>query len=189
MFQYLSGTDDEYCIIDHDKLLIQSVSEDELWKMLVLDGIALRCPEWLMERFVSRKRQMAASECNWANGENIFLKAKRFAVADDNRFSWLAGNRQFDGVVDKSDKYAVILCFRIGAQVPIMKEDFEELLSGDVKRVVPMLKSIGSPVEDKDFDIAYYSALHSGNEEAIKLAVRNLVSVGQWPLVVEADGG
>lgn len=189
MLQYLSGTDGEYWVIDHEKLLMQCISEDALWEMLVLDGVALRCPEWLIDRFRTRKRQMAASECNWANGENIFLKAKRFMVSDNNMFSWFAGSRQFDGVVDKSDKYAVVLCFSIGAQVPIMREDFDELLSGDVKRVLSTLTVIGEPVVDEDFDIAYYSALHSGDEGAIKLAVRNLVSVGQWPLIVEANGG
>lgn len=183
MYQLIGREGDDYCLIDHEKLLIFPATEEDLWKLIVEEGVEIRGLSNEDVDFRSRKCVLASSECNWVRGENIFKKARRMWVNDDDKFTIVSGERSFSGVVNRSDAKVFVLEFIFGVQVPIWHEDFEALMSGESDKVLAALKVLytESP-DDEGLEDAYYEALSSGNDEQIDSAIKALVYCGCWPI-------
>lgn len=183
MYQILSRSDDTFCLIDHRKLEIFTVDKDELWRMVVEDGAEIRGLSKEDVDFKSRRFVCATSRCNWAEGENIFKKAKRMNVGDDDRFTIVSGGRNFNGAVNRSFPSVVVLEFTFGVQVPIWHEDFDSLMSGERDRVISTLERLSTEVTDMPgLEERYLSAKESGDSESIDSAIKDLVYRGLWPI-------
>lgn len=178
MYQYLNCDGDGYCVIDHDKLLILQLDEEALWELLVYDKAEIRGLQLSDINF--KERWFGASQCDWADGENIFLKANRLVVGDNGRFTIWSKDQPLNGVVDRSDEFAVVFQFDFGMFVPIMKSDFDELLSGDVKRVVATLKKLSEKPVDCGWTMREYESAR--NSEELLAVVTKMVAAGKYPI-------
>lgn len=111
--------------------------------MLVEDGVAVHGLSIDDVDFSILDLDFKSSECNWINGENLFLKTTRFIVGDNSRFTIWADKRAFSGVIVKEEQ-KVLFKFDFGMRVLIAREDFDSLLSGDRDRIIATLKSLGN---------------------------------------------
>lgn len=174
---------ENYCIMDHEAVGILELTRDEVWRLVVEGGAVIHGLSREQMGFESMRRLVATSQCNWADGKNIFGSAKRLRVNGDNEFTITAEDRPFNGVVNDDWAFIVIFEFDFGVQVPMMRDDFEVLLSGDVPRVVETLKSLASPFEYDDSMLAAYEAVkESEDADAVKATVRSLVAAGRYPI-------
>lgn len=183
MYQLLGHDGDEFCIIDHDTLTIQTVSTEGLWDLIVYEGAQIRGLSREDADFSRQKRTLSSSQCNWLGGDNIFLNAKRFVVGENGQFSLISGSRAFNGVVEDGAPYAKFFVFDFGVRVPVWHKDYDTLLSGDVKSVITTLGMMAQEVDFDDSIIeAYNRAKATGNEAEVSVIVRHLVYAGRWPL-------
>lgn len=182
MYQLLGEPkDNSFCIIDHEKLWIMNIDEETLWEMLLYDRVEIRGLSLDMVQF--KHRWFGTSECNWVGGKNLFLCTNRFRISDNNRFTIVANNRAFNGVVNQSDDLAVVFEFDFGMHVPMMREDFDELLCNDTQRIISALKKLSEPLEDCSWLASnYITARDSCDDDKLSEIVRRMVSVGAYPL-------
>lgn len=182
MYQLL-GTpkDNKFCLIDHEKLWILSLDEEDIWEMLLYDKASIMGLTLDMVQF--KHRWFGTSQCDWADGENLFLRTTNFRIADNGRFTIVAKERAINGVVNQSDDLAVVFEFDFGMCVPVLREDFDEFLCGDTQRIVATLKRLATPPEDCAWLLSDYNAAKSsGDTNRLRDIVRKMVSVGAYPL-------
>ena len=189
MYQFLHMCGNDFCLMNHESSELITVTKRELWQMVVEDGAEVSGLSREELGFAELKNLRASWMCDWADGKNVFGAAKSLHVTDDNKFVIKANNHNFGGVVNKDDEYVVMFCFDFGIQVSVMKEDYDVLMSGDVPKIVEMLKYLGNEPESYDGDgdsipsleEALEEAKDCGSEEDIRKVVRELTEYGAYP--------